>query len=751
MHADQMPEQTPLQEARSEIERLLAENKRLRGEVSCMARSPRGDLGQEPPQEADFLRLEAMQRFTECCTMAESMAEFGPRACQHLKNLLGCEVGILAYNGGPDMDRCLFQSGLGEVSVDALAELQDWIDQWFPIPAETPGPEAGHLPPLPRSLGLDGAFLVQEVLDGWGTRQGWILACNRRDGGGGGFPAATRAIFHIFAKQLGVLTVSLWRHLTIIEQNDTNRISEERLSTALASNNVGLWDWDLVSGRIYYSAQWKRQLGLECDALSDSPDEWISRIHPDDWDQAVQTVHNCCMLTESGFEITVRMRNKAGAWIWINSRGHHVSSHDGKVRRMIGTQIDFSSYKLLEGKLLKAEKKQRLAKELAERENRAKSSFLAAVSHEIRTPLNGILGVFQMLRMTRELDRAKLEVLVEMGERSAKWMLRVIGESLDIARIEAGKLEINPEVVELELLLKDLMAVKSKRAEHLGLDLRWRIAADVPRQIIIDGVRLRQILANLVINSLKFTNQGFVALDVSAGVRKKDGKQELNFIVSDSGIGFSKKFGRIIFEPFAQGAESSEPRDHGIGMGLAITKELVALMGGRIKVSSQPGVGSTFTVTLPVKEMTDEVVLREPGNGLPVSSFHGKILLVDDDQISAEIGRLMLGELGFQVELAADGKQALEMAHSVYYDLILMDYWMPVMGGAEATRLLRASADALSRNVPIVALTANARESVASECRAAGMDDFMVKPLLLDHLIEKLTLHLPLCPVDATS
>lgn len=750
MHASApKPEQNALQAACSEIVRLRTENEGLRKELKLKLKQ--GARGAPGELEHDGFRVKAIQSFIERGILVESLAEFGPLACESITDLLGCGVGILVYCGGSASNEFLFQSGLGEISSEDLLDLRAWTKQWC---RPVPGAVDCEVVPPPKSLGLTGPFLVQPIVDGWGTRQGLIFACNKsgkRDKSGKEFPAA-RALFLAFAKELGVLMLSLKRHLTIIEQIDTIRISEERLSTALASNNVGLWDWDLVTGRIYYSPQWKCQLGLESDELSDSPDEWINRIHPDDWDHAVKVVQTCCMSIESSFELTVRMHRKDGSWIWINSRGHHVSTHDGMVRRMIGTQIDVTGYKSLENKLLKSEKKQRLAKELAERENRAKSSFLAAVSHEIRTPLNGILGVFQMLHMTRELDRAKLENLVDMGEQSAKWMLRVIGESLDIARIESGKLELKPEIVDLDALLEELKSLKSKRATHLGLDLRWQVAADVPRRILVDALRLRQILANLIINSLKFTDQGFVALDVTVGGQNKDGKYRLCFSVSDSGIGFSKEFGRMIFEPFAQGAESKVPRDPGIGMGLAITKELVGLMGGTIKASSQSGVGSTFAVTLPVMNMSEEIAECEipPVQVLP--SFRGKILIVDDDQISGEIGQLMLAELGFQVDLAADGRQGLELASSTYYDLILMDCWMPLMGGIEATHQLRDSAEALSRNVPIIALTANARLSDVAECRAAGMNDFMAKPLLLDNLIEKLTLHLPFDgPVDISA
>lgn len=261
------PEQTDLQEACSEIVRLRTENECLRKEIKLKqgARDASGE--RKPALDGDGFRVKAIQSFIERGILVESLAEFGPLACEAITDLLGCGVGILVYCVGSDANRFLFQSGLEEISGDASSELRAWTNQWHLPAAGGADPEV--VPP-PQSLGLRGPFLVQPIVDGWGRQQGLIFACNKRDKGGKEFPAA-RALFQVFAKELGVLMVSLKRHLTIIEQIDTIRISEERLSTALASNNVGLWDWDLVSGRIYYSPQWKCQLGLESDRGTHAP------------------------------------------------------------------------------------------------------------------------------------------------------------------------------------------------------------------------------------------------------------------------------------------------------------------------------------------------------------------------------------------------------------------------------------------------------------------------------------------------
>lgn len=743
VNAREMPDGT------AELLRLREENSYLRGRLAQMALHQQQalKLGHRLDQEA--ARFDAMQNFIQRAVLAESREELVEITCESVIDLLECGVGMVwCFNACQTSEKCFTQSGLPEISPDLWLEMRQWVNNLMEI--RPPGNVTNSLwkkslPPLPEGLGLRGDYLVEVLMDQAHQPQGIVIACNtvHQSRFSERFDYSADKVFSTFAKQVGVLIVSFKRRFIILEQIERIRISEERLSTALIGSNVGLWDWDLTSNEVFYSDQWKTQLGFDLDEVGNSYMEWVDRLHPAEVEHALGVVSACRNVPNGQFDLTLRMRCKNKRWRWINTRGYGLCDADGKVVRMIGTHIDVTEYKLLESKLLAAEKKQRRAKEQAERENSAKSSFLASVSHEIRTPLNGILGAFQMLKMTD--DPKKRENLLRLGEDSGKWMLKIIGESLDITRIEARQIELKPELVDLWKMLSDIHGVKSKRALNQGLELRWLVDPQVPQMVMVDPGRLRQILTNLINNAFKFTKRGYIEVSITATPSGKAGWSNVRFSVADSGIGFSKEFGRVIFQPFTQAVKKSESSEHGIGLGLGIAKELTSLMGGRLRASSKPGAGSCFVVSLPLEELSIQQIenhFDEVRANLPV--FDGKVLLAEDDEVSSTLAKLMMESLGLQVFVAKDGGEALQMASETRYDLIFMDGWMPIMNGLEVTRKLRASSDCASSRVPILALTANARTSDAEECARAGMNDYMSKPLMFSILIEKLRVYLPL-------
>jgi CheY-like chemotaxis protein len=351
------------------------------------------------------------------------------------------------------------------------------------------------------------------------------------------------------------------------------------------------------------------------------------------------------------------------------------------------------------------------------------------------------MAAFQMLRFTQ--GQAQREHLVEMGESSGKWMLKIIGESLDITRIESGKMELVCELVDLRGMLDELRNLTHERASGKDIEFIWKVMPDVPRWVSLDPVKLRQILVNLLENSMKFTQRGFVSLEVTAGRDSGTGRQLIEFAVKDSGVGFSKEFRRIIFQPFAQATKRSESTENGIGLGLVIAKEFTRLMKGKLKVQSRLGEGSEFTLSLPVELAPVPEAAHKAVGAKAMAKFSGRILLAEDDPISAALGKMMIERLGLKVDVAVDGVQTLAKASETAYDLIVMDCWMPLKNGIETTRELRAMPEERLRQVPIVALTANARQADAEECLAAGMNEFMTKPLLFENLIAKLRLFLP--------
>ncbi len=712
------------------LRRQVSQIERLRQEVL--------DLSHRLDQER--ARFNTIQHFIRQAVQVDSGDSFPDLVCEAIIELLECGVAACWCLQCEQNEDCLTHSGLGEVSYTQWRALRDWILtnlEAFASRARA-GAAVLPLPPLPGELGLQDDFCAELVVDSQGQPVAMLFACNTRHQPGfyQGFPGGVSAVFTTFANQVGVLIESLRRRATIAGQIERIRVSEERLVTALASSNVGLWDWDLSSGRVYYSEQWKRQLGLSEDDVGDLPEEWSGRLHPDERDEALRVAGRCAKRPGTQFEMTLRMLNRDGEWLWINTRGFNISKPNDGIHRMIGTHIDVTKQKILECRLIESERMHRIAKERAEQESFAKSSFLASVSHEIRTPLNGMMAAFQMLGSCE--DEGRRRHLLALGEGAGRWMLKIIGESLDIARIEAGRLDLRPEPVDLRAMLGELAGMEEKKARDQGSELDWKVDDAVPRLVLADPVRLRQILANLMGNALKFTRNGTIRVRVSMGRKGASGIQPVRFSVSDTGIGFNREFKNRMFQPFAQAVRKSESGDHGIGLGLVITKELTALMGGAIRAFSRPGVGSYFVVRLPLAE----TALRNLDvRDVPESRserFKGRVLLAEDDETSGVLGRMMIESTGLCVDLAMDGGEALAMATEKEYDLIFMDCWMPVMNGVEVTRALRAEPGRKSSRAPIIALTANARSSDQIECMQAGMNGFMAKPLFHGEMIVKI-------------
>jgi signal transduction histidine kinase len=388
------------------------------------------------------------------------------------------------------------------------------------------------------------------------------------------------------------------------------------------------------------------------------------------------------------------------------------------------------------------------ARVAAEKANIAKNEFLANVSHELRTPMNAIIGMTD-LALSETLSPLVREYLTTV-QSSAHVLLELLNEILDLSKIEAGKFTLQNVPFRLHELVNDVVRIYNFRAADKSLELRCRISEFTPNEILGDPLRLRQILLNLLSNALKFTDQGHVAIELTAGhITPKDVR--LQFSISDTGIGISASDQERIFAPFTQVDPSSTRRYGGTGLGLAIASDLIRAMGGELSVRSELGAGSTFNFNILLQRNTEgRPTVSTSESAAAKTSSAGKsespsplrtlsaekltILVAEDVVANQMLIRHALGRRGHTIDIANDGREAVERASNAKFDVILMDVQMPGIDGFQATAAIRALPD--GAQVPIIALTAHAMPGDRERCLAAGMNDYLAKPLDVQQLVE---------------
>ncbi|ABK45761.1 PAS/PAC sensor hybrid histidine kinase [Magnetococcus marinus MC-1] len=414
--------------------------------------------------------------------------------------------------------------------------------------------------------------------------------------------------------------------------------------------------------------------------------------------------------------------------------------HGEVVRRRIHSQLELKRHRerlekqvrMRTAELELATREAELRKDEAEAGNRAKSEFLAIMSHEIRTPLNAILGTHELL--SESALSSEQQRLMEISRNAGELLLNLVNETLDLAKIEAGKLDLEYTIFDLPRLVEEITQIKRVAAEHKGVRLESEMALEVPRFVMGDPDRLRQILVNLLSNAIKFTNSGTVSLQMSRGVADRT-----FFKVSDTGVGIAAHSMEKIFHPFTQADTSTTRKFGGTGLGLTICKHLCEAMGGDIQVESQVGVGSTFSVNLPLPRAESSMDEPSAPEEVIVEQVQAplRILAVDDAEDNRKLVQAFLAKSGHHLDLCEDGAQALDRFKREHYDLVLMDLLMPVLDGYGATRKIRQWEQQQHRlPTPIIALTALSVRRDLDKALACGCDFYLTKPFRKHQLLD---------------
>src|SRR5579871_5087659 len=499
--------------------------------------------------------------------------------------------------------------------------------------------------------------------------------------------------------------------------------SQRRLSLATELANINVWEMDYRNRELSSDGAEPTD---ETTYESFAADAWRG-VHPNDLEHA-KALWDEHVANGVPYRVVHRMMRADGPHYWVEMACEALKDEQGRIVSVIGATRNVDKEKRSELTLAKA-------RDEAEAANRAKSLFLATMSHEIRTPLNGVLGMTQAMAMDEltPVQRERLEVVHASGEA----LLAILNDILDLAKIEAGKLELEEIDFDLEEIVRGAHQAFTAQANAKGLDFTLDIARGSEGVYRGDPTRIRQILYNLLSNALKFTDQGG-----QIRVDARFASETLTISVADTGVGIPADRLPLLFGRFAQADASTTRRFGGTGLGLAICRELAMMMGGLIEVESEPDKGSKFTLSLPLERVgaprASPLAAGPAGEG-PAPNMRLRVLAAEDNPVNQLVLKTLLHQAGIEPVVVENGVQAVEAWKTEPWDLILMDVQMPRMDGPTAARAIR-EAEALEgrRRTPIVALTANVMAHQLADYAAAGMDGHITKPLEAARLFEAL-------------
>ncbi|QYK01254.1 PAS domain S-box protein [Shewanella psychrotolerans] len=516
-----------------------------------------------------------------------------------------------------------------------------------------------------------------------------------------------------------------------LQQREALITASSHLSKAAEVAKLGIWTWNVQDNTLEWNdrmfAIYELPLSLRQDGLT--YEHWLMRLHPDDMAMAEQKL-NDAIAGKGEYDPVFRVLTAEGGQRYIQAGAEIEKDKQGNALRVIGINIDITEQRELEATL-------REAKKQADEASAAKSAFLANMSHEIRTPMNAVLGMLQLMQHT-SMSTQQRDYITKTHV-AAKSLLGLLNDILDFSKIEAGKLQLDLQPCEIEMLMRDLAVVLSGNLGNRDVEVMFSLDPAIPSWLLIDKLRLQQILINLAGNALKFTHRGQVIVDVECLQSEAD-KIKLRFAITDTGIGISEEQLGRIFTGFEQAESSTSRRFGGTGLGLAISKRLVELMGGELLVTSRVGEGSCFWFELLLESLPMPATSNIDIRGC-------RVLVVDDNQITTEILRKILSDFGCLVECVYSGSEAIERckqqgSDQQPFDIVLMDWSMPELNGLDAAKLLRDTAEAQQRKVPaVIMLTAYGEDVVMleNEDSSPPFVHFLTKPVTSQLLAESIS------------
>lgn len=531
-----------------------------------------------------------------------------------------------------------------------------------------------------------------------------------------------------------------FKELAIIEQKFDDMVkqvnlrekeikeNEERFRQLVENIHEVFWINDIADNRVVYaSPSYEMIWGRTRESLYENPESFFLAINKDDRlrvVEAVNTLRTEGKIVDEEFRISMPDSTER----WIRALSYPVYDEKGIRVRMVGVAEDITEQKAIQTALM-------VAKQDAETASQAKTEFLTNMSHELRTPLNGILGMLQLTRDTALSVEQK--DYIETAISSSKVLLNVINDILNIAQIEAGKLVLHNQLFSPHEVLETIFRFFKHSTESKEITLEMNMEPGFPDFLIGDEVRIRQILLNLVGNSVKFTDEGKITIHAQAlPYQRKRGTVDVLFIVEDTGIGIPADKVAFVFESFTQVDGTYTRRYQGTGLGLGIVKSLVEYMNGSITVNSDAGEGTSMFVSLQLELPTQEQIIDRPQPEVLQPQTTGlSILVVEDDRVNQIAISRMLQKMGHIATCVGDGQKALNTLKEKTFDCVFMDIQMPTMDGIEATKHIRADVDLTSiSNIPIVALTAHAMPEDRDNFLKVGMNDYISKPVSFEQL-----------------